>query len=66
MRAQYDKERTAALLKEAQEITSHLKVETEALKGQMARVLNGREDEASDQPEAEKAVTATSGWWFWR
>jgi hypothetical protein len=66
MRAEYDKERTAALLKEAQEITSHLKVETEALKRHMARVLDGREAETLDLPEAQKAVTATSGWWFWR
>ena len=66
MSAEFDKERTAALLKEAQEITSHLKVETEVLKRQMARVLHDREDEASDQPAGQKAVTAASRWRFWR
>ena len=66
MSAEFDKERTAALLKEAQEITSHLKVETEVLKRQMARVLDGREDETSDQPAGHKAVTAASRWRFWR
>ena len=66
MSAEFDKERTAALLKEAQEITSHLKVETEVLKRQMARVLDGREDEASDQPAGHNAVTAASRWRFWR
>ena len=66
MSAEFDKERTAALLKEAQEVTSHLKVETEVLKRQMARVLDDREDEASDQPAGQKAVTAASRWRFWR
>jgi hypothetical protein len=66
MSAEYDRERTAALLKEAQEITSHLKVETEALKRQMATVLDGREDETSGQPAGQKAVTAPSRWRFWR
>ena len=66
MSAEFDKERTAALLKEAQEITSHLKVETEVLKRQMARVLDGREDETSDQPAGHKAVATASRWRFWR
>ena len=66
MSAEFDKERTAALLKEAQEVTSHLKVETEVLKRQMARVLDDREDEASDQPAGQKAVMAASRWRFWR
>ena len=66
MSAEYDRERTAALLKEAQEITSQLKVEAEGLARQMATVLDGREDEAPDPPERQKAATARSGWWFWR
>ena len=37
----FDKERTSALLKEAQAITSHLKLETKILERQMARVLDG-------------------------
>jgi len=66
MSAEYDRERTAALLKEAQEITSRLKVEAEVLARQMATVLDGREDETPDPPQGQKTVTARSGWWFWR
>ena len=66
MSSEFDKERTAALLKEAQEIMSHLKVETEVLKRQMARVLDGREDELSDPPAGQMAVAAASRWRFWR
>ena len=66
MSAEYDRERTAALLKEAQEITSRLKVEAEVLARQMATVLDGREDETPDPPAGQKAATARSGWWFWR
>jgi hypothetical protein len=67
MSAEYDRERTAALLKEAQEITSRLKVEAEVLARQMATVLDGREDETPHPPpEGQKTVTARSGWWFWR
>jgi hypothetical protein len=41
----YDKERTAALIKEARQITADFKVETESIKRQMDRVLEGGGDE---------------------
>jgi len=76
MSAEYDKERTAALVKEAQEITSHLKIETEDLRRQMARVLDGGEDETAGPVKSQKvvenasiaegAIAAKSGWSFWR
>jgi hypothetical protein len=76
MSAEYDKDRTAALVKEAQEITSHLKVETEGLKRQMARVLDGDEEAAVGPTASHKVVesassttaatAAKSGWSFWR
>jgi len=66
MSPEYDRERTAALLKEAQELTTQLKVEAEVLARQMATVLDGGEDETTDPPERQKATTARSRWWFWR
>jgi hypothetical protein len=64
----YDKERTDALLKEAQEITAHLRIETKVLERQMAKVLDGQEDEAVDNATvvAKAAVGATWNWRFWR
>jgi hypothetical protein len=41
MAEEYDKERAAALFKEARELTSHLKDEAEKIKAQMERVLEG-------------------------
>jgi len=76
MSAEYDKERTAALIREAQEITRHLKVETEGLEEQVARVLDGGEEEAGSPAESQKvaanasiakgAIAVKSGWSFWR
>ena len=68
MGAEFDKERTVALLKEAQEITSHLRIETQVLERQMARVLDGREGEPLVDPPvvAEVAAVATWNWRFWR
>jgi hypothetical protein len=73
----YDKERIAALIKEARQITDDLKDETEKIKTEMTRVLNGDQDEDTlfDGPEVEKVVNdpdfsrATppkSFWRFWR
>ena len=73
----YDKERTAALIKEARHITADLKVEAERIKIEMTRVLTGDEydDELLDGPEAEKVANDAdfsgptppkSFWRFWR
>jgi hypothetical protein len=46
MAEEYDRERTAALIKEAREITAQLKDEAEKIKVQMNRVLEGGGDES--------------------
>lgn len=76
MSAEYDKQRTAALIKEAREITNHLKVEMESLKRQIARVLDGDPDEPGTPTEnrkvieemstADRTIARRSGWLFWR
>jgi hypothetical protein len=68
MGVEFNKERTVALLKEAQEITSHLRIETKVLERQMARVLDGREEEPLvDQPVVANATAGTTwNWRFWR
>ena len=55
----YDREKTAALIKQAQDITWLLKAETESLRRQMGRVLKGGEEEPVDALERERA-TGTS------
>jgi hypothetical protein len=73
----YDRERTAALIKEARQLTADLKVETEKIKIEMTRVLSDdeHEDALFDAPEAEKvgndadfsgATPPKSFWRFWR
>ena len=73
----YDRERIAALIKEARHITADLKDETEKIKIEMTRVLSGDEDDDAllDGPEAEKfaddadfsGVTPPKSFWrFWR
>lgn len=54
MGVEYDRERSATLIKEAQELIGHLKAETEGIKRQMERVLDGGDDETLDAPEGEK------------
>jgi hypothetical protein len=76
MGEEYDKERTAALIKKGQEITAHLKVETQTIKRQMERVLEGGEEETIEAPKGEKvgdeasileaAREVKSRWRFWR
>jgi hypothetical protein len=61
---EYDKERAAALVREAQEITRDLKVEAEGLKQQIARVLHGEDD--SQKVADVSNMRAKSGWAFWR
>ena len=65
MNIDYDKERAAALVREAQEITRHLKVEAEGLKQQIARVLHGGEDDSQKVADVSN-VRAKPGWAFWR
>jgi len=73
----YDRERVAALIKAARQITDDLKDETEKIKIEMTRVLNGDEydDALLDGPEAEKVANDAdfsgrtppkSFWRFWR
>ena len=73
----YDKERIAALIKEARHITADLKVEAEKIKIEMTRVLSRDEydDAPLDGPEAEPvandadfsgATPPKSFWRFWR
>ena len=72
----YDKQRTAALIEEARQLTADLKIETEKIKAAMTRVLTGDEDEGAilDGPEAETvgndadfsgAAPPKSFWRFW-
>jgi hypothetical protein len=73
MHEDYNREKSAALIQEAQEITRHLKAETESLKRQMARVLEGDEDEPLDAPEGTGHGNVLGGrdvgksfWQLWR
>jgi len=72
----HDRERTAALIKEARQLTADLKVEVKEIETQMGRVLEGDEDEISDALESENAAhdadfseerSAPKFFWrFWR
>jgi hypothetical protein len=71
----YDKERTAALIKEARQISADLMVEMERIKIEMTRVLGDDEDAPLDEPEEETIVNDAdfsgvtppqSFWRFWR
>jgi hypothetical protein len=77
MSVEYDKDRTAALIKEAQEITNHLKIEMEGLRRQVVCVLDGGTDETGNAPTddpkaveqssmAKRTIAAKSGWSLWR
>jgi hypothetical protein len=68
MSVEYDKDR---LIKEAQVITNHLKVEMEGLRRQVACVLDGGKDETGDAPTddqsmAKRTIAAKFGWSLWR
>jgi hypothetical protein len=68
----YDRRKCAALVKEAREITDHLKAETESIRRQIARVLEGGEDEPLDALEGTRGANISereagrSFWQFWR
>jgi len=73
MQDDYDREKCLALVKEAHEITHHLKVETESIKRQIGRVLEGGEDESLDALEGtlaanilKEGAVGKSFWQFWR
>jgi hypothetical protein len=73
MQEDYDPEKCAALVKEGREITDLLKAETESIRRQMARALEGGEDEPLDALEAtrgastvEEGAAGKSFWQFWR
>lgn len=60
MSQEYDKERTAALIKEARDITAHLKVETEMIKTEMESVLEGPNADFLDELDRDEAALDTS------
>ena len=72
----YDKKRTAALIEEARQITADLKTETEGIKRQMERMLDGEEDGSLDASLGEKVERDSDFsegervpkffWRFWR
>jgi hypothetical protein len=76
MEDDYDKEKCAALIKEARTLTAELKVEAEEIKKQMNRVLEGGEDEFIDAAQGETSadepsildgvVPRKSFWRLWR
>lgn len=73
MQENYDRGKCAALVKEGREITDLLKAETESIRRQMARVLEGGEDEPLDELEGtrgastlEEGAAGKSFWQFWR
>jgi hypothetical protein len=70
----YDKERTAALIEEARQISADLKIETERIKIEMTKILGDEDDAPLDEPEAETIVNdpdfsgvtpPKSFWRFW-
>jgi hypothetical protein len=72
MQEDYDRRRCAALVKEGREITDLLKAETESIRRQMARALEGSVDEPLGAPEGTRDNVFGEGgvyksfWQFWR
>ncbi len=71
----YDKERTAALIKEARQLTADLKIETEKIRIEMSRVLDGDEDKSCEvlddvtvahDADFSKVTPPKFFWRFWR
>ena len=71
MEEDYDRERSAALIREGKEITNELKVEIGKIRSQMDRVLDGREEDADEcdvdtAPKASKEPGSSQPFWrFW-
>ena len=59
----YDRERTHALIDEAQKLAAALKVETQEIGKVIERAFD--EDEAGEDQET-NALPRKSRWWFWR
>jgi hypothetical protein len=69
MEDEYDRQQSAALIKEARELTAELKVEVGKIHTQMGRVLDGRlEDADEDQPPVASGASQSGKpfWRFWR
>ena len=73
MQVDFDREKCVALVKEAHEITRHLKAETEHLDRQIERVLEGGNDEplgervgARVSHDLAEGPVSKSFWQFWR
>ena len=71
MQEDYDRGKCAALVKEGREIADQLKAETESIRRQMARVLEGGEDEPLDALERTRGANVSQAagkslWQFWR
>jgi len=76
MPEEYNRERIDQLIKEAREITAHLRAETEKIKAEMARVVDGEDEADVNEPDGEKAALDASilaeiapkksSWWRWR
>ena len=73
MQVDFDRKKCVALVKEAREITYHLKVETEHLERQIEKVLEGGDDEplaervgARDGHNLAEGAVSKSFWQFWR
>jgi hypothetical protein len=73
MQVDYDREKCVALVKEAHQITSHLKAETKHLDRQIGRVLEGGDDDlpservgARDRRNLGEGEVSKSFWHFWR
>jgi hypothetical protein len=69
MEDEYDRQRSAALIKEARELTAELKVEVGKIHTQMGRVLDGPVEDADEDhpPVASDASQIGKPFWrFWR
>ena len=73
MTGEYDKERTAALIKQARDLTAQLKAETEEIKTHMETVVDGPDARLDEGEEAGLDATILAEvaakrtlWWRWR
>ena len=71
--SRFPKERTAALIKQARDLTAQLKAETEEIKTHMETVVDGPDDRLDEGGEAGLDATILAEvaakrtlWWRWR